>query len=316
MQKDADMTHGVRTLEASDSQPPDPERLEVRYELWDELPEGYRESAARIASFQALAEIVGVLPFAEWLDKVPDFTRKQMLTAKVQDEVGHGHVMARVAEDLGTPREEIIEGFISGRTKLLNIFHYGFETWEEIGPGALLMNSAAIVQFQALDQGTYIPYARALRKIEREEGFHYHHAIDLTHETMTYGNQKQRQLAQNAVETWLPRLLAYFGPSDKDKFKDNIMYRFGLKVESNDVLRQRWLSKIVPVVQELGLHVPRELAFYDKESLSWEYASPDWDSVKRTITDGGPRYEDWRSKVADSYQRNSTFRNLFKKGIS
>ena len=165
----------------SESNTIDSERLSTKYELWSEMPDGYREGIARVASFQSLAEVVGVLPFSDWMGRVPDFARKQMFIAKIQDEVGHGHITARVAEDLGVPREKILTDFVEGRTKLLNIFHFGFETWEEIGIAALLMNSSAIVQFQSLDKGTYLPYVRALKKIEKEEGFHYHHALDLTH---------------------------------------------------------------------------------------------------------------------------------------
>ena len=128
-------------------------RLSTKYELWSDMPDGYREGVARVAAFQSLAEVVGVLPFAEWMDRVPDYSRKQMYIAKIQDEVGHGHIMARVAEDLGIPREKILSDFVEGRTKLLNIFHYGFHSWEEIGIAALLMNSSAIVQFQSLDKG-------------------------------------------------------------------------------------------------------------------------------------------------------------------
>jgi ring-1,2-phenylacetyl-CoA epoxidase subunit PaaA len=288
----------------------DDPRLARKYEVWDELPEGYREAAARIASFQALAELVGVLPFAEWVDRAPDYERKQMIVAKVQDEVGHGHVTARVAEDLGVPREQILADFAEGRTKLLNIFHYGFESWEELGPAALLMNSSAIVQFQALDQGTYLPYARALRKIEKEESFHYHHAIDLTHQTMVRGSTAQRGRAQEAFETWLPRLLAYFGPPDSDTYQQNAMYQFGLKVKSNDTLRQEWLTKIVPVFQELGIFVDPALARFDEERQEWEYASPDWVETKRIIKEGGPRYGDWRGKIQLSLERNSTYRDV------
>jgi ring-1,2-phenylacetyl-CoA epoxidase subunit PaaA len=285
-------------------------RLARKYELWSELPEGYREAAARIASFQALAEVVGVLPFAEWIDRAPDYARKQMLVAKVQDEVGHGHVTARVAEDLGLPREQVLTDFVEGRTKLLNIFHYGFETWEELGPAALLMNSSAIVQFQALHHGTYLPYTRALRKIEKEESFHYHHAMDMTHQTMVYGSDEQRRRAQEAFETWLPRLLAYFGPPDSDTYQANPMYKFGLKVRSNDELRQQWLTKIIPVFQELGIHVDPALARFDEERQQWDYASPDWVETKRIIKEGGPRYEQWRSHVASSLERNAIYRDV------
>jgi ring-1,2-phenylacetyl-CoA epoxidase subunit PaaA len=304
------------TVLAPDEVDESEQRLARKYELWSELPEGYREAAARIASFQALAELVGVLPFAEWIERAPDYARKQMLVAKVQDEVGHGHVTARVAEDLGVPREQVLTDVVEGRTKLLNIFHYGFESWEELGPAALLMNSSAIVQFQALHHGTYLPYTRALRKIEKEESFHYHHAMDLTHQTMVYGSAEQRGRAQEAFETWLPRLLAYFGPPDSETYRSNPMYKFGLKVRSNDELRQQWLTKIIPVFQELGIHVDPQLARFDDERQEWDYASPDWVETKRIIKEGGPAYEQWRSHVAGSLERNATYRDVARMGVA
>lgn len=284
------------------------DRLAVRYERWDEMTDEYRGLAARVASFQALAELVGVLPFTDWIRRAPDFVRKQMLVAKIQDEVGHGHVMARVAEDLGIPREKILRDFVDGKTKLLNIFHYDFETWEEIGPAALLMNSSAIVQFQSLDRGTYLPYARALKKIEKEEGFHYHHALDLTHQVLREGNAVQRARVQTAFDTWFPRLIAYFGPPDSDTFERNPGYRAGIKVDSNDALRQRWIAKIVPVFQELGVHVDESLASFDVEANEWIYASPDWNEVKAMLTHGGPTYQRWVTTIAGSLERNERYR--------
>jgi ring-1,2-phenylacetyl-CoA epoxidase subunit PaaA len=285
-------------------------RLATRYERWDDLPDGYAEAAARIASFQALGEIVGVLPFWEWIDRVPDYTRKQMLIAKVQDEVGHGQVTARVAEDLGVPRERIIDDFLEGRAKLLNVFHYGFETWEELGPAALVMNTGAIVQFKALEKGTYLPYSRAVRKIQAEESFHFQHAYDMTHQTMVHGTPEQRERVHQAVETWLPRMIAYFGPSDPG-YRDNPLYRFGLKVESNDSLRQAWLSKLIPVLRGIGIHVDPSLVDFDEETGQWTYAPPDWADVKRVLHAGGPRYDEWRSRIADSIERNARYRKVW-----
>src|SRR5207249_2035332 len=131
--------------------------------------------------------------------------------------------------------------------------------------------------------GTYVPYSRALKKIQKEEGFHYHHAQDLTHQIMTEGTAEQRRRAQESFETWFPRLVAYFGPPDSDKIQNNTGYRFGLKVDSNDALRQRWIAKIIPVCQELGIHVPPDLVRYDEEAEEWVYAPVDWAEVKRVI---------------------------------
>jgi ring-1,2-phenylacetyl-CoA epoxidase subunit PaaA len=286
----------------------DEPRLARRFERWDHLSDEYRTTAARIAAFQALAELVGVLPFAEWLGRVPDYVRKQMLLAKIQDEVGHGHVMARVAEDLGISRERILGDFVAGRTKLLNVFHFGFETWEEIGPATLLMNSAAIIQFQSLHQGTYLPYARALKKIEREEGFHYHHALDFTHEILATGGRRGRHTVEAAVRTWLPRMLAYFGPPDTDTYRGSAAYRFGLKVDSNDVLRQRWLAKIIPVFVDLGVDVPSDLVHHDPAQDTWCYAPVDFDAVRQLVTTGGPRYRDWLEAIDHSLARNRPYR--------
>lgn len=285
-------------------------QLSRKYELWDEMPEGYQAAAAGMASFQTLAEVVGVLLFSEWIDRVPDYTRKQMLIAKVQDEVGHGQAVARVAEDLGVSREKILVDFVEGRTKLLNIFHYGIETWEELGPAALMQNSAAIVQFQSLHQGTYLPYARALRKIEKEESFHYHHAVDMTHQTMTYGTAKQRQRVQDAFETWLPRALAYYGPPDTDSYQEHPLYKFGLKVDSNDTLRQEWLAQIIPTFQKLGVYVDPALTHYDEDRGQWWFASPDWVAIKTMLREGGPRYEKWRAQIAGSLERNALYRDV------
>ena len=285
-------------------------RLSTKYELWSDMPEGYREGVARVAAFQSLAEVVGVLPFAEWMDRVPDYSRKQMYIAKIQDEVGHGHIMARVAEDLGIPREKILSDFVEGRTKLLNIFHYGFHSWEEIGIAALLMNSSAIVQFQSLDKGTYLPYVRALKKIEKEEGFHYHHALDLSHQVMVEGTKEQRQLVQGGFDTWFPRLLGYFGPPDSAVIKDNPLYKWGIKVDSNDDIRQRWMSKIIPVVMSLGIHVDETVTKFNEESGRWDFMEVDWVGIKNLINEGGPSYQGHVDSIKHSLSSNDKYRRV------
>src|SRR4051794_30985715 len=105
-----------------------------KIEAWDWMPDSYRESIVRIASQQAIAEVIGSTMFTEWLDAAPTLERKAMLLAKVQDEIGHGHVALRVCEDLGTSREQVMDDYLAGRIKLLNTFHYEFHNWAEIGP--------------------------------------------------------------------------------------------------------------------------------------------------------------------------------------
>ncbi|WP_219413764.1 Phenylacetic acid catabolic protein [Pseudonocardia nigra] len=285
-------------------------RLDRKFEAWSEMTGEYRAGVRTLTEYQVVQELVGLLPYADWLDRAPDVGRKQMLIAKIQDEVGHGHIVARVAEDLGGDRDQILTDFVEGKAKLVNAFHYRFETWEEFGPAALLGNSTALVQFQSLKHGTYLPYARALKKIEREESFHYHHALDLTHEMMTSGNEQQRTLVQEAFEKWFPRMLAVFGPDDSEKIRNNPLYQMGLKVASNHELRQRWVAKMVPVFQSLGVRVDPALASYDSDTDRWNYAMPDWKEVANLVRNGGPAYHLWVEKIRRSLARNSVYRDV------
>jgi ring-1,2-phenylacetyl-CoA epoxidase subunit PaaA len=269
----------------------------------DPMPESYRQHALRIASFQTLAELVGVLLFSDWLERVPAFIRKQMITAKVQDEVGHGHVMARVAEDLGGNRLTILEDYLEGRSKLLNVFHYEFQTWPEIAVGAILQNSAAIVQFQSLVKGSYLPYVRALRKILPEESFHFHQARNLIQTLLEQRDPVVRRQLEEGLALWFPRVLAYFGPPEGERFWSNKMVQFRLKMASNEALRQAWLTRIVPVLEQLGLQIP-DPRLRRREDGTWEYTEPDWEEVRRVIAGQGPASARRREQVRSIYERN------------
>ena len=87
--------------------------------------------------------------------RAPTLRRKLALTAKVQDEVGHAQLLYRVAEDLGKPREAMLEDLIAGKTKFHNVFHYPTQSWGDIGIIAWLVDAAAIVAQQALRDSSY-----------------------------------------------------------------------------------------------------------------------------------------------------------------
>lgn len=272
----------------------------------DAIPDEYRDTAARIAAFQVLAELVGVLPFQDWISRAPGLTWKQMITAKVQDEVGHGHITARVAEDLGRTREQILESYAYGDAKLLNIFHYDFHTWGEVPIAGLLMNSAALVQFRSLAGGSYLPYVRALKKIMREESFHYHLALEGTEVLMREGTRTQQAQVQEGLTLWWPRVLGYFGPDDSATYKDNVAWQLRLKMDSNDTIRQAWISKMVPVLRKLGLEIPDDRLEFDDETKQWAFTQPDWAEIKRIIKeDAGPASHRRREQVRSAFERNA-----------
>jgi ring-1,2-phenylacetyl-CoA epoxidase subunit PaaA len=272
-----------------------------KVEAWDPMPEEYREDIVRLCSQQAIAELVGSCMFGEWVDAAPTLERKATLLAKIQDEIGHGHVNMRVCEDLRHSREQIMQDYLEGKVMLLNTFHYEFESWPEIATGRVLMTGAALVQFQSLAQGSYLPYVRALKKILKEESFHYHEAVDLTLTILAGGSVRAIELLQRGVELWYPRVLSYFGPPDKVSTHTERLMRHRLKVHTNDDLRQLWLSKVIPLLRGMGLIVPDPELRQIGHGV-WTYTQPDWDEVKAVIKGGGPVSDRRRQQAKAFYE--------------
>src|SRR5680860_1543223 len=81
------------------------ERIEPR----DWMPDEYRKTLVRQIAQHAHSEIIGMQPEGNWLTRAPSLRRKAILTAKVQDEAGHGLYLYSPAETLGIERAEILD---------------------------------------------------------------------------------------------------------------------------------------------------------------------------------------------------------------
>src|SRR5437879_766175 len=163
------------------------------------MPQQYRAECLRLIQMHANSELMGVLPEREWIMRAPTLRRKLAITAKVQDEVGHAQLLYRVAEDLGKPRDAMIDDLLAGKTKFHNVFHYPTKSWADIGIIAWLVDAAAIVAQQALRDSSYAPYARTMKKICWEESVHIMHGRDVVL-TLMNGTARQREMVQEALD--------------------------------------------------------------------------------------------------------------------
>jgi ring-1,2-phenylacetyl-CoA epoxidase subunit PaaA len=260
-----------------------------KVEAGDWMPDEYRSSVLRFVEMHANSELMGVLPEREWILRAPTLRRKLALTAKVQDEVGHAQLLYRVAEDLGKPREAMIDDLLAGKTKFHNVFHYPTRTWADIGIIAWLVDAAAIVAQQALRDSSYAPYARTMRKICWEESVHIMHGRDVV-VTMVTGRPEQRAMVQEALDRWWGPLMQMHGPrSERSKDRD-IHWR--IKAKTSEELRQEFLSIYVPRIFELGLTLPDPDLRYDEAAGEWRYGEPDWQELRTVVTNHGPKSEE------------------------
>src|SRR5690606_33546213 len=193
------------------------DRIEAgeKIEADDWMPEDYRMALIKLISMHGISEIMGALPEKEWVPKAPTLYRKLGIMAKVQDEMGHGQLLLRVAEDLMKPlgknRADIMQDLFTGKLKFHNVFHMATETWGDAGLIGWLVDGAAIITQTNMLSASYAPYARALQRICAEEVFHAQHgeAIILA---LAEGTEEQRAMIQEALNRWWEALLFFFGP--------------------------------------------------------------------------------------------------------
>ena len=257
-----------------------------RIEPNDWMPAAYRKTLTRQISQHAHSEIVGMLPEGNWITRAPSLRRKAALLAKVQDECGHGLYLYAAAETLGTSREELVDGMLSGKAKYSSIFNYPTLTWADIGTIGWLVDGAAIMNQIPLCRCSYGPYARAMIRVCKEESFHQRQGFEIM-VTLCRGTAEQKAMAQNALDRWWWPVLMMFGPPDQVSQHSDTSTKWKIKRFSNDELRQKFIDATVPQAEFLGLTIP-DPGMTQNENGNWGHSLIDWDEFKQVLAGNGP----------------------------
>jgi ring-1,2-phenylacetyl-CoA epoxidase subunit PaaA len=257
-------------------------------EAKDWMPEHYRKTLVRQISQHAHSEIVGMLPEGNWITRAPTLKRKAILLAKVQDEGGHGLYLYAAAETLGTSRDQMLEALHSGKAKYSSIFNYPTLTWADVGVIGWLVDGAAIMNQVPLCRCSYAPYARAMVRICREESFHQRQGFDALYTMMTKGTDAQRTMVQDATNRWWWPSLMMFGPPDDQSPHSGQSMRWGIKRNSNDELRQKFVDACVDQAKVLGVTLPDPDLKWNEARGHWDFGAIDWSEFWRVVGGDGP----------------------------
>ncbi|MFA9429971.1 1,2-phenylacetyl-CoA epoxidase subunit PaaA [Egicoccus sp. AB-alg2] len=272
---------------------------------WDDawMPDTYRQLHLKFIEMHANSEIMGALPEREWIARAPTLRRKRSLAAKVQDEVGHAHLIYRVAETLGKPRQQMYDDLVAGRGKFHNVFHYPTYSWGDVACIGFLVDGAAIVTQRALLDTSYLPYVRVMRRVVAEESLHYRHGEDIML-AMASGTDEQFEMLQEAVNRWWEPIMHFFGTDVPAE--DDPMIHWGVKTRTNEQSRQEWINQYVPKMWDMGIETPDPNLRYDEATGVWHYTEPDWDRLKQIVkgepTEATARRLYWRQLLASNHE--------------
>ena len=258
------------------------EKIEPR----DWMPDDYRKTMIRQIAQHAHSEVIGQQPEGNWITRAPSLRRKVILTAKVQDEAGHGLYLYAAAETLGVSRDELNTLLHEGRQKYSSIFNYPTLTWADMGAVGWLVDGAAITNQVMLTRTSYGPYSRAMIKICKEESFHQRQGYEIML-VLSEGTPAQQAMAQDALDRWWWPSLMMFGPPDADSTHTEQSMAWGIKLETNDELRQRFVDMTVPQAEFLGLTIPDPDLRWDDERGRYDFGEIDWDEFWEVVKGNG-----------------------------
>ena len=272
----AEQAHFDAIIEATD-------KVEPR----DWRPEAYRKTMIRQIAQHAHSEVIGQQPEGNWITRAPSLRRKAILIAKVQDEAGHGLYLYSAAETLGVDRDELNEMLHDGRQKYSSIFNYPTLSWADIGTIGWLVDGAAITNQVMLTRTSYGPYARAMIRICKEESFHQRQGYEIML-ALVNGTDAQRAMAQDAMNRWWWPALAMFGPPDDQSTHTAQSQAWGIKLETNDELRQKFVDMTVPQAEYLGLDIPDPDLAWNEDRGHYDFGDIDWYEFWHDVKGNGP----------------------------
>ena len=243
----------------------------------DDLPEEYRKAATRMIQFHANSEVMGGYLDREFTRMAPSLDRKLACTAKTQDEVGHAQLLYRAAETLGVKtRDQMLDELANGEGKFLNCFHYPIDSWYEAPMIDFFVDGAAMRRQATLKRTSWEPYAHAMDKVCFEEGFHVKQGEDMLRELMQSSKANQERV-QEVFETWWPRILQFFGPTNDKSKHHGFAAEVGLKTMTNDELRNAFLNAYMPKARKYGLEIPDSPRVRENDDGTWTVVEDDLD---------------------------------------
>ena len=131
------------------------------------------------------------------------------------------------------------------------------------------------------------PYARGMIRICKEESFHQRQGYELLM-TMMRGTDEQRAMVQASVDRfWWPALMM-FGPPDQDSPNTAQSMAWGIKRNTNDELRQKFVDMTVPQAEILGVTLPDPELRWNEERGHHDFGQPDWEEFKQVVGGNGP----------------------------
>lgn len=217
--------------------------------------------------------------YAYWCNGAPALEAAVAAAAMTQDELGHARTLYPLLEDF--TQAEADPAQVEPVTRTLH-YHLAFldtdfQGWSDFVATNFLLDTALTTFFEAAQNSTYEPLRARSRKIIQEERLHFIHAEGWVRR-LAYAGGAVRQALLNSLQALWNETLCWFGPQNDPTMQQ--LYREGIIDATPDELRQRYLQKIMPTLNSLGIEMPVK---FNADTKQWEPGeSLPWNSWNAT----------------------------------
>ena len=217
-----------------------------------ELDSETRDALAEL--LLAMADDEFVLGFwdSEWTGIAPILEEDVAMSSVSQDEIGHAKALYELLAGLtGEDADKIAFGRPVDGYRHAALMNHARTDWAFSIARRFLYENADAVRLESLAASAYQQLADLAVKMRREETYHLLH-FDLWLRRLAEGGGEARHRLAAALERLWPDAQSVFAPLDGEA----CLLATKILPDSLESLRARWLERVVPRLEELGLPVP------------------------------------------------------------
>ena len=250
-----------------------------------DLPEELRDHLGALILVLADNKRMLGMRYSDWILGAPALEAGIACSAMAQDEWGHGRIFYAMLRDFGEDPDRLEHEREAAEYRNVELLDEPATDWPDLLALNLLVDSALSVQFEAMAESRFEPVHYKVSKLLDEERFHFEHARGWV--ARLGGTEAGRTALRNSFRPAWEACLRWFGPDDDEVA--SALHRAGITDKDASGLRARWLQRVGPVVESVGLGLAEEDG--DGWTTSMELGWAGWDPDVRRGREGGPDAE-------------------------
>ena len=216
-----------------------------------EMSPRYRKTLIRLLADQARAELYAAHMYSKWVRKAPGPEEKMRVAELAYEETEHWYRTVKLLEELGIPADQVKAH--GGHDWFIPVMRVviGRVRWIDILMMSFLIDQGAYFLVEDFTQSSYAPWCKVAHQILEEEVGHRSSGCIL--EERSASSDVHR--VQRALDKWWRVGLNRFGQPETRRTP--LYIKLGLKYRTNEDRRQAFRAATEPVIEKLGLRVPR-----------------------------------------------------------